>query len=152
MMMTMMTMMTTIMTMKMAMMMKMILGLSRVSTKLFLPKTVNVPRTRIHDFRIVIWHSLVILALFEYILILFTHFVRKVLNVKVCVCESLRPQNIASANGQAKGRLTLPKWMIFQKSSNPFWPFWGYQKWHFGCPNQKSKTTFIDRSLMGQDY
>ena len=20
--------------------------------------------------------------------------------------------------------------------------FWGYQKWHFGCPNQNSKTTF----------
>ena len=24
----------------------------------------------------------------------------------------------------------------------PFWPFWGYQKWHFECPNQNSKTTF----------
>ena len=23
-----------------------------------------------------------------------------------------------------------------------FWLFWGYQKWHFGCPNQNSKTTF----------
>ena len=21
-------------------------------------------------------------------------------------------------------------------------PFWGYQKWHFGCPNQNSETTF----------
>ena len=23
-----------------------------------------------------------------------------------------------------------------------FWLFWGYQNWHFGCPNQNSKTTF----------
>ena len=23
-----------------------------------------------------------------------------------------------------------------------FWLFWEYQKWHFGCPNQNSKTTF----------
>ena len=23
-----------------------------------------------------------------------------------------------------------------------FQPFWGYQKWHFGCPNQNSETTF----------
>ena len=22
-----------------------------------------------------------------------------------------------------------------------FWLFWGYRKWHFGCPNQNSKTT-----------
>ena len=26
----------------------------------------------------------------------------------------------------------------------PFQPFGGYQKWHFGCPNQNSETTFID--------
>jgi len=25
-----------------------------------------------------------------------------------------------------------------------FGPFWGYQKWHFGCPNQNSETTFRD--------
>ena len=24
----------------------------------------------------------------------------------------------------------------------PFWGIGGYQKWHFGCPNQNSKTTF----------
>ena len=24
----------------------------------------------------------------------------------------------------------------------PFWGFGGYQKWHFGCPNQNSETTF----------
>ena len=23
-----------------------------------------------------------------------------------------------------------------------FWLFWGYRKWHFGCLNQNSKTTF----------
>ena len=23
-----------------------------------------------------------------------------------------------------------------------FWPFQGYQKWHFGCPKQTSETTF----------
>ena len=27
-----------------------------------------------------------------------------------------------------------------------FWPFGGYQKWHFGCPNQNSETTFIDQT------
>ena len=28
--------------------------------------------------------------------------------------------------------------------NGPFLPFWGYQKWHFGCPNQNSETTFRD--------
>ena len=27
-----------------------------------------------------------------------------------------------------------------------FWSFWGYQKWHFGCPNQNSESTFIDQN------
>ena len=27
--------------------------------------------------------------------------------------------------------------------TTPFWPFWGYKKWHFECPNQNSKTTFL---------
>ena len=26
--------------------------------------------------------------------------------------------------------------------NDPFWVFWGYRKWHLGCPNQNSKTTF----------
>ena len=26
--------------------------------------------------------------------------------------------------------------------NTPLKPFWGYQKWHFGCLNQNSKTTF----------
>ena len=28
--------------------------------------------------------------------------------------------------------------------NGPFLPFWGYKKWHFGCPNQNSETTFRD--------
>ena len=35
------------------------------------------------------------------------------------------------------GTPQMPKMTKFQ-------PFWGYQKRHFGCPNQNSKTTFID--------
>ena len=34
--------------------------------------------------------------------------------------------------------------MRYEKGS--FWSFWGYQKWHFGCPNQNSETTFIDQN------
>ena len=30
--------------------------------------------------------------------------------------------------------------VMFLKTN--FWLFWGYQKWHFRCPNQNSKTTF----------
>ena len=30
--------------------------------------------------------------------------------------------------------------------NDPFWSFWGYQKWHFGCPNQNSESTFIDQN------
>ena len=29
-----------------------------------------------------------------------------------------------------------------RKMANLFWPFQGYQKWHFGCPKQTSETTF----------
>jgi len=28
--------------------------------------------------------------------------------------------------------------------NGPFLSFWGYKKWHFGCPNQNSETTFRD--------
>ena len=30
----------------------------------------------------------------------------------------------------------------FEAKMTPFWSFWGYQKWRFGCPNQNSETTF----------
>ena len=33
-------------------------------------------------------------------------------------------------------------WYPQNGQNTPFYPFWGYQKWHFGCPNQSSKTTF----------
>ena len=33
-------------------------------------------------------------------------------------------------------------WDLQKAQNGCFWLFWGYQKWHFGCPNQNSKTTF----------
>ena len=35
-------------------------------------------------------------------------------------------------------------WYPQNGKNRPFGPFWGYQKWHFGCPNQNSETTFRD--------
>ena len=35
--------------------------------------------------------------------------------------------------------------------NDPFWSFWGYQKWHFGCPNQNSESTFIDQNHPQKD-
>ena len=40
-----------------------------------------------------------------------------------------------------------PKCHFFVPEYGTKWlkrPFWGYQKWHFGCPNQNSEITFID--------
>ena len=37
-------------------------------------------------------------------------------------------------------------WYPQNDQNDPFWSFWGYQKWHFGCPNQNSETTFIDQN------
>ena len=36
------------------------------------------------------------------------------------------------------GQLKMTFWVILV--------IWGYQKWHFGCPNQNSETTFIDQN------
>ena len=33
-------------------------------------------------------------------------------------------------------------WYPQNGKNGVFWPFWGYQKLHLGCPNQNSKTTF----------
>ena len=33
---------------------------------------------------------------------------------------------------------------FWSPQNGPFLPFLGYQKWHFGCPNQNSETTFRD--------
>ena len=35
-------------------------------------------------------------------------------------------------------------WYTQNGQNGPFLPFWEYHKWHFGCPNQNSKTTFRD--------
>ena len=38
-------------------------------------------------------------------------------------------------------KLILIRGIAFEKIT-PFWGFGGYQKWHFGCPNQNSETIF----------
>ena len=40
-------------------------------------------------------------------------------------------------------KIFLLQWEIAKNTqNNPFWVFEGYRKWHLGCPNQNSKTTF----------
>ena len=41
--------------------------------------------------------------------------------------------------------LAARKWLKLAKMTR-FKSFWGYQKWHFGCPNQNSKSTYIDQN------
>ena len=39
-------------------------------------------------------------------------------------------------------RLKYHFWYHQNSQNDLIWVFWGYQKWHFWCPNQNSKTTF----------
>ena len=41
--------------------------------------------------------------------------------------------------------LSFPWWQFFF-DYNGKGSFWGYQKWHLGCPNQNSERTFIDQN------
>ena len=47
----------------------------------------------------------------------------------------------------SKSGLHCHFWYPQNGGNGIFLPFWGYQKWHFGCPNQNSETTFRDPNL-----
>ena len=52
------------------------------------------------------------------------------------------------ANPWSRSCRSFPWWRLpslrwaKNTQTDPFSMFWGYRKWHFGCPNQNSKTTF----------
>ena len=70
-----------------------------------------------------------------------TFFVMKKFRVLSCLKVS-ENDNFDDSRSWSLGPFLVPPKMPKMGHFGCFWRFWGYRKWHFGCPNQNSKTTF----------
>ena len=69
----------------------------------------------------------------------FTHFCRDLHFVAI---YTLFPQFFFGQNSHLRNKSPFFMYAPKMAKMTPFKPFWGYQKWYFGCPNQNSETTF----------